>query len=90
MVGYLSHLLLDEIYSVEWHRGRLRLKKSFGTALKLWSRNRLSNLSVYAKLLILSAAIFFEPQWPETPIQPDRLPSIQPSAMQVIDRVFYR
>ncbi len=34
-LGYLSHLVLDEIWSVEWSHG-LHLKSSFGTALKLF------------------------------------------------------
>ena len=30
VLGYVSHLVLDELYSLEWYRGRLRLKRSFG------------------------------------------------------------
>ena len=26
VIGYLSHLVLDEIYSIQWNQGRLRLK----------------------------------------------------------------
>ena len=63
MLGYLSHLVLDEIWSVEWSHG-LHLKKSFGTALKLFGEGAWSNISCYAKLLILTAVILFEPQWP--------------------------
>ncbi len=33
-VGYLVHLVLDEIYSVDFHGNRIR--RSFGTALKLF------------------------------------------------------
>ena len=40
VAGFLSHLLLDEIYSVDCHG--LRLKKSFGTALKLWGHSGLA------------------------------------------------
>jgi LexA-binding, inner membrane-associated putative hydrolase len=35
-IGYLVHLTLDEVYSVDLHNKRM--KKSFGTALKLFSR----------------------------------------------------
>jgi hypothetical protein len=35
--GYLSHLILDEICSIDSTGKTLRLKKSFGTALKLYS-----------------------------------------------------
>lgn len=37
MLGFLSHLLLDEIYSVDFNGVRLKLKKSSGSALKLFS-----------------------------------------------------
>jgi hypothetical protein len=37
MLGYLSHLLLDEIYSFQWRHGRVRLKESFGTAVTVFS-----------------------------------------------------
>ena len=51
--GFMSHLLLDEIYSIEWHRGKIRLKKSFGTAIKFWSGNMWANVSTYGKLIAL-------------------------------------
>jgi len=38
-LGFLSHLLLDEIYSVNASGLRFKMKKSFGTAFKLTSRN---------------------------------------------------
>jgi len=65
VVGYMSHLVLDEIYSVQWRRGRIRLKSSFGTALKLFGHNGWANLSAYAKLAILAAAIVLEMQYPQ-------------------------
>lgn len=61
LLGYLSHLVLDEIYSVEFSRGRFRLKRSFGTALKWWGRSLWANISTYAKLILVSAAILSEP-----------------------------
>lgn len=63
VLGFMSHLLLDELYSIEWHRGRLRLKKSFGTAVKLWSKSTWANVSTYAKLLILSFFVLNDPIW---------------------------
>ncbi len=64
-LGYISHLMLDEIYSVEWSGGRLRLKRSFGTALKVWGKKWWPNLSTFAKLAILSYVAFSEPGWME-------------------------
>lgn len=53
VIGFLSHLILDEIYSVDLYGRQIRIKKSFGTALKLFSKNRLANISTYAKLALL-------------------------------------
>jgi membrane-bound metal-dependent hydrolase YbcI (DUF457 family) len=61
LLGYLSHLVLDEIYSVEFARGRFRLKRSFGTALKFWGRSLWANVSTYSKLIVVATAILSEP-----------------------------
>jgi hypothetical protein len=60
-LGFMSHLTLDEIYSVEWKSGRWRLKKSFGTALKLWGEDPWANFSTYAKLVIVGMMILAQP-----------------------------
>jgi hypothetical protein len=60
VLGFLSHLLLDEVYSVQWD-GRPRLKKSFGTAVKLFGDGWWPNLSVYAKLAALTFLVVEEP-----------------------------
>ena len=86
MVGFLSHLLLDELYSIEWARGRLRLKKSFGTAVKLWGGSKLANLFTYAMLMIVAAAILGEPMMMEKLGAP--LPeTIYQSAQEAIDYI---
>jgi membrane-bound metal-dependent hydrolase YbcI (DUF457 family) len=90
VLGYLSHLVLDEVYSVEWRRGRLRLKHSFGTALKLFGQSRWASLSVYAKLAVLSAAILFEPPGSQAPVPTGHPSSVQQSAGRIIDRVLHR
>lgn len=60
-LGVMSHLMLDELYSVEWKGGRWRFKKSFGTAMKLWGKNRWANISTYGKLIIVILMILGEP-----------------------------
>jgi len=60
-LGVMSHLVLDEIYAVEWTGGRWRFKKSFGTALKLWGKNGWANISTYGKLAIVVTMILGEP-----------------------------
>jgi membrane-bound metal-dependent hydrolase YbcI (DUF457 family) len=61
VIGYVSHLLLDELYSIEWYRGRLRRKRSFGTALKLWSNSWWANISTYGKLVLLLVLVTGDP-----------------------------
>jgi membrane-bound metal-dependent hydrolase YbcI (DUF457 family) len=60
-LGVLSHLLVDEIFSVQWAHGRWRFKKSFGTALKLWGDSAWGNFSVYFKLAVVVLMILGEP-----------------------------
>ena len=38
-LGFFSHLLLDELYAIEWHGMIPKFKKSFGTALKFIGRD---------------------------------------------------
>lgn len=61
VVGFLSHLVLDELWSIDVQRGRLRFKKSFGTAFKLWSNNTWANISTYGKLILLCIVAFYDP-----------------------------
>ncbi|MBP85853.1 MAG: metal-dependent hydrolase [Planctomycetaceae bacterium] len=61
LVGFLSHLVLDELWSIDIRRGRLYFKKSFGTALKLWSGKTWANISTYGKLILLSIVAFYDP-----------------------------
>ena len=61
MGGFFSHLILDEIYAVEFKTGRWRTKKSFGTAMKLWGGNSKSNFAAYAKLAIVGMGVVGEP-----------------------------
>lgn len=58
VLGFMSHLVLDEIWSVDFRRGQYRFKSSFGTALKLWSNDRWANISTYLKLTALSFLVY--------------------------------
>ncbi len=61
MAGAMSHLILDEIYSIEFSSGRWRTKKSFGTALKFWGGSGKSTMATYAKLAVVGAGVVGEP-----------------------------
>ena len=65
LLGVMSHLMLDELYAVEWKGGRWRFKKSFGTAMKLWGKNGWANVSTYAKLTLVVLMILSEPMMME-------------------------
>lgn len=49
-VGFLSHLVLDELYSVQWTGIRLRLNKAAGSALKLFGKGFVANAVAYGLL----------------------------------------
>lgn len=53
-LGFLSHLLLDELYSVEWSGLALKLKSSAGSAVKLFGKNHMANLFTYGLLALLT------------------------------------
>ncbi len=73
VAGYLWHLILDEIYAVEPRFGGVRLKKSFGTALKFWGDNPLANLWTYG--LVVTAAVLIQRSSAPLPIpMPNNLP----------------
>jgi hypothetical protein len=54
MLGFLSHLVLDEIYSVDFMGLHLKLNKYAGSALKLASRSWPATLAAYVLLFLLS------------------------------------
>jgi membrane-bound metal-dependent hydrolase YbcI (DUF457 family) len=49
-LGFCSHLLLDEIYSFDRTEGRIKIKKSFGTALKFF---QIKTAPLYVALYLL-------------------------------------
>ena len=61
LLGFFSHLLLDEIWSVQLRSGRLNIKKSFGTALKFWGKDSWANFAVYATLAVLGVLAVGDP-----------------------------
>ena len=56
-VGYLTHLALDEIWSVDFNGKTIRVKKSLGTALKVWSKNHLWHNGVAWGLVAVMAGL---------------------------------
>lgn len=65
-LGFFSHLLLDEIYSVEWKSALPSLKKSSGTAIKMFGPTFLPNVVTYAALGALSYGVLVDADLIET------------------------
>ena len=74
VLGFLTHLTLDEIWSLSLGRTGVHVKKSSGTALKLFGNDLLPNVGVYAKLLVLAVLAFGDP---------DMLPNIDESEVDI-------
>jgi membrane-bound metal-dependent hydrolase YbcI (DUF457 family) len=84
IVGFMSHLLLDEICSVDLRD--VRVNKAFGTAIKFWAPSPWATLAMYALLSYLLWRVI--QVWPDDPLQfqpvpapeiPLKLPSQIPS-----------
>jgi hypothetical protein len=54
MLGFLSHLVLDELYSVDFMGARLHLNKYAGSAVKFVSRSWSATLTAYVLLGLLA------------------------------------
>ena len=59
-LGFLSHLILDEMFSVDI--SNTRVKRSFGTAMKFWAPSLPATLAMYALLSVLSYEVI--ERWP--------------------------
>jgi membrane-bound metal-dependent hydrolase YbcI (DUF457 family) len=70
ILGFMSHLLLDEICSVDL-RGA-RLNKAFGTAIKFWAPSPWATLAMYGLLSYLSWRVL--QRWPDPPFRYEAIP----------------
>lgn len=77
-IGFLSHLLLDELYSVQWSGLRLKLNKSAGSAFKLTSSRLLPNAFAYALLMFFTWLTLVDVGLVRDPNAP--IPATQPAA----------
>jgi len=65
-IGFLSHLILDEVFSIDSTGSAIRLKRSFGTALK-WTNPKQKGLvtALYALIFCLAYVIGSHPELAE-------------------------
>jgi hypothetical protein len=59
-LGFLSHLVLDEMYSVQWDGAKVKLAKSAGSAMKFFGSDALPNGVTMGLLLCLTYATLVE------------------------------
>ncbi|MDB5336946.1 MAG: hypothetical protein JWN70_2565 [Planctomycetaceae bacterium] len=60
MIGFFSHLVLDELYAVEWHGLRVKLNKFAGSAVKFSGRSYPANIFAYGLLFTLSYTVWVD------------------------------
>ncbi len=84
VLGFMSHLILDEIWSIDFHRGLPRLKSSFGTAIKFWGDSVWANISTYAKVVVLTFLVVNDPEWMS------RFGSAGAEQHQIAETIFHR
>ena len=72
-VGYFTHLLLDELWSVDFDGVSLRGKRSQGTALALFKRNIILTLFAYLLAYWAGKEVYMDyqnlPKRPNTNVQ---------------------
>jgi len=61
LLGFMSHLVLDEIWSIEFTYGIPSFKKSFGTAIKFWGDSFIPNILAYGCLVALVGVALADP-----------------------------
>ena len=71
VIGFITHLTLDELWAVDFNGTVLRTKRSFGTALSLRARQSKVNLILYTTLA-LSLRLWWA-QWHGIPFVPESL-----------------
>src|SRR5262249_32065217 len=60
MMGFMSHLLLDELYAVDFRGLTPKLNQFAGSALKFASKSRSATAITYVLLLLLSGLVFLD------------------------------
>jgi hypothetical protein len=66
-IGFLSHLLLDELYSVQLDGLKVRLSKSAGSALKMYGKGLSQNVFAYGLLFFLTWLTLLDLGWIRDP-----------------------
>jgi LexA-binding, inner membrane-associated putative hydrolase len=79
-IGFFSHLVLDEIYSVEWSGVHVRLNKFAGSAVKFFGGRLVPNVITYSLLMLLTYAALMQANIVQTPSRSLLGPPLQRAA----------
>ena len=71
VLGFMSHLILDEIWSVDFRHWKL--KSSFGTAVKLWAPCHWATAVAYSLMIITTLMALNDPIWGTASLQEQEL-----------------
>ena len=82
VLGFMSHLVLDEIWSVDLRH--VRIKSSFGTAIKFFGESPMANVITYGVLAILSVLAFNDPIWIDSPPQTQQLHQLAATIFEAV------
>ncbi len=85
-LGFFSHLVLDEMYSVEWTGLRLKLNKAAGSALKLVGNSFVPNVVAYALLSLLTYVTLVSVGILDDPIRQGGVPLLQQAVEEIPTR----
>jgi hypothetical protein len=87
LLGFMSHLVLDEIWSIDMKRGMPHLKSSFGTAIKFWGQCGWANVLTYACAILMTYMVLQDPVWIEDSDSPQTGANLRQMANQALQKV---
>ena len=78
VAGFIWHLILDEVYAVDTSGFQPRVKRSFGTAIKVFGNKPMPNVFVYGLLLVMIGVVINTPSPPTATVTPEpELPDLR-------------
>jgi len=60
VIGFMSHLIVDEIWSIDFIRGQYQFKSSFGTAVKFWGKERIPTIVAYGLMIFFGVLVYHD------------------------------
>ena len=84
-IGFMSHLILDEIWSIDFKHAKL--KSSFGTALKFWCPCWWSNALAYIIMITTTIVALNDPIWGTQGGDEQQLHNVATSIMQKFAKI---